>query len=153
MDLPRSHAGSLTICHDGSYMPLLANNICSCAVVFYCSSKDSYVEITWVEKSTRRLANNYWAEILGGCCAQLIVNAAITGWNVARSAIPEFGCDNMGIVLHKTQHQCPLREKQAQADILRCFKSLVSTSRIGGRMTHINGHMDWHLHLNGNIMH
>jgi hypothetical protein len=29
--------GSLTINHDGSYLPLVANNVCSCTIVFYCS--------------------------------------------------------------------------------------------------------------------
>ncbi len=59
-------------------MPLLANIICSCAAVFYCFSKDKCAEVTWVEKSTKRLADNYPVKILGGCCAQLIVKAAIT---------------------------------------------------------------------------
>jgi hypothetical protein len=92
-----------------------------------------------------RLADNYRAEILGGCCAQLIVKAAITGHNVAGSAIPEYGCNNMGVVLHGTQHCCPLLEKQAQSDILRYCKRLISTSHIGGRMTHVYGHTDRHL--------
>jgi hypothetical protein len=33
-------------------------------------------------------------------------------------------------------------EKQAQADILRLFKSLMSTSCIGSKMNHVHGHMD-----------
>ncbi len=41
-----------------------------------------YADVTWVEKSTKQAANNYGAEILGGCSTQLIVKAAITGHNM-----------------------------------------------------------------------
>jgi hypothetical protein len=126
-------------------MPMVANNICLCAAVFHCSYEGKYADVTWAEKSNKRSADNYRAEILGGCCAQLIVKAAFTGCNVAGSAIPEYGCNNMGVVLHGSQHHCPLLEKQAQSDILRYFKCLISTSCIGERMTHIYGHIDQHL--------
>jgi hypothetical protein len=43
--------GSLIVGHDGSYMPHLANNICACAVVIYCTHIDQYAEMTWVEKA------------------------------------------------------------------------------------------------------
>jgi hypothetical protein len=58
--------GLLVIGHDGSYMPHLANNVCACAAVFYCSRTNQYADITWVEKSTKKVANNYHAKILGG---------------------------------------------------------------------------------------
>jgi hypothetical protein len=57
--------GSLIVGHDGSYMPHLANNICACAVVIYCTHTDQYAEMTWADKSTKSSANNYQAEILG----------------------------------------------------------------------------------------
>ena len=85
----------------------------------YCSYEGKYADVTWVEKSNKRLGDNYRAEILGGCCAQLIVKAAITRRKVAGSAIPKYGYYNMGMVLHGTQHRRPLLEKQAQSDILR----------------------------------
>jgi hypothetical protein len=136
--------GSLTIGHNGSYMPLVANNICSCAAVFYCSHKQKYAEVTWAEKSAKQSADNYWVEILGGCCVQLIVKAAIMGQNVCSAAVPKFGCNNMGMVLHATQHRWPLLENQAQSDLLRYFKNLVLMSRIGSKMYHVYGHMDRH---------
>jgi hypothetical protein len=137
--------GSLIIGHDGSYMPQVANDICACAAVFYCTHKDKYTDVTWVEKSSKLLADNYWAEILGGCCAQLIVKAAIAGRNVLGSPIPHFGCDNMGVVLYGNNSRCPLLEKQAQADVLQYIKQLISELRIGGTMVHVHGHMDEHL--------
>jgi hypothetical protein len=92
----------------------------------------------------KRLADNYRAEILGGCCAQLIVKAAVAGRGVLGSATPCFGCDNMGVVLHGTNYRRPLLEKQAQSDVLRYFKQLILESRIGCTMVHVHGHMDKH---------
>ena len=74
--------GLLVIGHDGSYMPHLANNVCACAAVFYCSHTNQYADVTWVEKSTNKAANNYHAKILGVCSTQLIIKAAITRRNV-----------------------------------------------------------------------
>jgi hypothetical protein len=74
--------GSLVIGHDRSDMPQLANNVCACAAVFYCSHTNQYTDVTWVEKSAKKAANNYRAETLGACSTQLIVKAAITGRNV-----------------------------------------------------------------------
>jgi hypothetical protein len=58
--------GLLVISHDGTHMPHLAKNVCACAAVIYCSHTNQYVDITWVEKSTKKAANNYRIEILGG---------------------------------------------------------------------------------------
>ena len=137
--------GSLLIRHDGSYMLMVANDVCLCAVVLHSTREDKYADVTWVERSTKRSADNYRAEILGGCCAQLIVKAAVAGRGVLGSATPCFGCDNMGVVLHGTNYWCPLLEKQAQSDVLRYFKQLISESRIGCTMVHVHGHMDKHL--------
>ena len=98
-----------------------------------------------MERSTKCSAGNYGTEILGGCCAQLIVKAAIAGRGVLGSATPCFGCDNMGVVLHGTNYRCPLLEKQAQSDVLQYFKQLISESQIECTMVHVHGHMDKHL--------
>jgi hypothetical protein len=59
--------GSLVIGHDGSHIPHPANKVCACAAVFYCSHMNQYADITWVEKNTKKAANNYRAKILGAC--------------------------------------------------------------------------------------
>jgi hypothetical protein len=120
--------GSLLISHDGSYMPMVANDVCLCAVVFHCTREDKYADATWVKQSTRRSVDNYGAEILGGCCAQLIVKATIAGRGVLSLATPCFGCDNMGVVLHGTNYRRPLLETQAQSNVLRYFKQLILES-------------------------
>ncbi len=64
-------------------MPHLANNVVACTAVFYCSHTNQYAaDVTWVERSTKKAANNYCAKILGVCSTQLIIKAAITGRNV-----------------------------------------------------------------------
>ena len=44
--------GSLLIRHDGFYMPMGANDVCSCTVVLHCPQEDKYAEVTRVERST-----------------------------------------------------------------------------------------------------
>jgi hypothetical protein len=60
--------------HDGSYMPHLDNNICTCATVFYCSHTNQS-DVTWVEKSTKKAAYNYRAKIMvvGGAIIKLAI--------------------------------------------------------------------------------
>ncbi len=137
--------GSLVIGHDGSYMPHLANNVVGCAAVFYCSQANQYADVTWVERSTKKAANNYRAEILGACSTQLIIKLAITGHNILGHGPLIMGCDNMGVVHHGNSPRCPMLEKQPQSDVLRYFKGLMASSRIGGRMQHVYGHTNEYL--------
>jgi hypothetical protein len=137
--------GTLVIGHDGSYMPHLANNVCSCAVVFYCSHANQYADVTWVEKSTKKAANNYHAKILGACSTQLIIKEEITGRNVLGHGPLTVGCDNMGVVRHGNSPRHPMLEKQPQSDVLRYFKRLMALSGIGGWMQHVYSHADEYL--------
>jgi hypothetical protein len=98
--------GLLVIGHDGSYMPHLANNVCACPTVIYCSHTNQYTDVAWVEKSTKKAADNYHAKILGGCSIQLIIKAAITGRNVLGHGTLTVGCNDMGVVhVEETQLQ------------------------------------------------
>jgi hypothetical protein len=136
--------GLLARGHDSSYMPHLANTVCTCAAVFYCSHTNQ-ADITWVEKSTKKAANNYHAKILGGCSTQLIIKVAITGRKVMGHGSLTVGCDNMGAVQHGNSPQRPMLEKQPQSDVLLYFKGLMALSRIRGRMQHMYGHADNYL--------
>ncbi len=137
--------GYLLIGHDGLCMPMVANDVCLCAVVLHCTWKDKYTDVTWVERSSKRSVDNYRAEILGGCCAQLIVKASVADQGVLGAATPSFRCHNMGVILHGNNACRLLLKKQAQADVLRYFKQLILESRIGCTMVHVHGHMDKHL--------
>ncbi len=83
---------------DGSYMPHLANDACTCAVFILCSYIDQYAEVTWAEKSTKKVVNNDRVEISGGCSTQLIVKAAITGHSMDGHHELMVGCENLGVV-------------------------------------------------------
>jgi hypothetical protein len=56
------------------------------------------MDVTWVEKSTKKAANNNRAKILGACSTQLIIKVAITGRNVLGHGPLNMGCNNMGVV-------------------------------------------------------
>jgi hypothetical protein len=129
--------GSLVIGHDCSYMPHLANNIVACAAVFYCSHTNQYAGVTWVEKSTKKVANNYCAKILGASSTQLILKVAITGRNILAHGPLTMECNNTGVVQHGNSLRCSMLEKQPQSDVLGYFKGLMALSRIGGRMQHL----------------
>jgi hypothetical protein len=135
----------LVVGHNGSYMPQLASNVCACAAIIYCSHTNQHADVTWVEKSTKKAANNYSAEILGGCSTQLIIKAGISGHNVLGHGTLTLGCNNMGVVWHGNSPRCPMLEKQPQSDVLQYFKGLLESSRIRGWMQHVYGHADEYL--------
>jgi hypothetical protein len=137
--------GLQVIGHDGSYMPHLANNVCACAAVIYCSHTNQYADVTWVEKSTNKAANNYRAKILGGYITQFNIKAKITGCNVLGHGALTVGCDNLGVVRHGNSPHCPMLEKQLQSDAIWYFKGLMASSRIRGWMQHAYGHADKYL--------
>ncbi len=126
-------------------MPHLANNVIPCAAVFYRSHIYLYTDVTWVEKSTKKAANNYHAKILRACSTQLIIKAAITGHNVLGHGPLTVGCDNMGVVGHGNSCWHPMLEKRPQSDVLRYFKGIMALSRIGGQMQHKYGHANEYL--------
>jgi hypothetical protein len=137
--------GLLVIGCDGSYIPYLANNVCACAAVFYCSHTNQYTDVAWVEKSTKKAANNYHTKILGACSTQLIIKVAITGRSVLDHDPLTVGFNNMGVVQHGNSPRRPMLEKQPQLDVLRYFKGLMALSRIGGWMQNVYGHADKYL--------
>ena len=51
-------------------------------------------------------------------------------------------CDNKGVVLHGNSPRRPLKEKQAQADGLRCFKQLINEQRAEIKMEWVPSHQD-----------
>ena len=114
--------GSLVIVHDGSYMPHVAKDVCSAGFMIYCKNYKYKAKGTVVERSSD--ADNYRAEILGGVMIQLILRAASQRRSSPYHPAP-VECDNMGVVTHGNSTRRALPEKQAQADVLRCLKSLV----------------------------
>eukprot|EP00956_Cyclotella_meneghiniana_P037373 scaffold137538_cov40-Cyclotella_meneghiniana.AAC.1 len=69
-------SNNLVMMSDGAYEPLLAEDVCSCAVVVMCLRTGNKASLTWVEQSDRVSADNYRAEILGGIALQMLVKVA-----------------------------------------------------------------------------
>lgn len=133
---------SLIMMSDGSYDPLLADDVCSCAAIISCQRTGQRASVTWVEKSDRYTADNYRAEILGGIALQLIVRTACESKYISPSMRPRFGCDNNGVVRHGNFPRRPLPAKQPQADVLRYYRELVKSAQFRCKMYHVHGHLD-----------
>ena len=79
-------------------------------------------EAEWFE-----LADNYRAKILGGILTQLVLSAASQDTSLKYMEVT-VDCDNNGVVLHGNSPHWALKENQAQADVLRVFKRLISAT-------------------------
>jgi hypothetical protein len=138
-------SNSLVMMSDGSYDPLLAEDVCSCAAMVECSVTGRRASLSWVEKSDRLSADNYRAEILGGIALQMLVSVACDMKYISPSMKPHFGCDNNGVVYHGNHPHRPLPAKQAQADVLRYYRQLVQSAPFKCKMYHVHGHLDRYL--------
>ena len=101
----------------------------------------------WTEKTDQKTATNYQGEALGAILAQLLLRAAWEGHNVPAGSRVSCGYDNMGVVGHGNEFWSPLQENQAQSDLLRVFKKLVTTAPLRPDMYHVYAHQDRNLRL------
>eukprot|EP00984_Skeletonema_dohrnii_P027901 scaffold17614_cov185-Skeletonema_dohrnii-CCMP3373.AAC.1 len=115
----KSPSVSVSRLHDGSYMPQLTSQACSCGFVLYCSSTDKRAIGSFAEESDN--ADNYRGEWLGSIGALQVLLAVISTTSVSLDAIPpvQAHCDNMGVINHNQNLTRSLPEKQAQADLIR----------------------------------
>ena len=66
--------------------------------------------------------------------------AVMPSWSRLRT-----GCDNLGVVGHGQAYWAPLAEKQAQSDVLRVYKRLISTVPVRSELYHVYAHQDKYL--------
>jgi len=131
--------GTLVIVHDGSYMPLLSKKACSAAFMILDTHTNNRAKGVVAERSDN--ADNYRAEILGGLMVQLVLRAA--SQNRASPYAPvRIDCDNDGVVKHGNAPGRKLKEKQAQSDILRCFKQQVEFNPFDSEFHWVASHQD-----------
>ncbi len=116
-------SGTLLVAHNGSYMREIAADICSAAVMIYCTRSKMTCTCTIAECSPS--AGSYRGEILGVILAQLILRAASIGI-IGPFPVLNEDCDNNGVVLHGNSFSNPLPASQTQADVLRVMKRLIS---------------------------
>ena len=133
--------GSLVIVHDGSYMPEVEKGICSAGYMVYCKVTKQRAKGTVVEASSG--ADNYRGEVLGGLMVQLLLRAASQQRHSPYAPVA-IKCDNMGVVKHGNAPSCALKEKQAQADVLRVLKLLIDDNPLTVEYEWVASHQDRH---------
>ena len=84
-------SNTLVMMSDGAYEPLLAEDVCSCAIIVMCLRTGNRVSLTWVEHVDRVSADNYRAKILGGIALQMLVRNACEGKYISPSISHRFG--------------------------------------------------------------
>ena len=130
--------GSIVIVHDGSYMPKVAQDVCSAAVVIVCERTGNKATVSIAEQCPE--ADNYRAEALGALLGLLIIRAASTRslpYKPCRAY-----CDNKGIVIHAGNSTSPLKEQQSQADVIGLIKQYIRDLSVDVEYEHVFGHMD-----------
>ena len=125
------------IVHAGSYMPLVSKTVCLAAFMIFDTHTDNRAKGVVVERSDN--ADNYQAKILGGLMVQLVLYTASQNWASLYSPV-RIDCNNNGIVKHRNAPGRKLKEKQAQSDVLRCFKQQVSFNPFGSNFQWVASH-------------
>jgi hypothetical protein len=110
-------SGSLLVAHDGSYQKEISTEVCSAAVMIFCTKTRKTCTCTIAEHSPS--ASSYRGEILGAIITQLILRAAPMGIIGPFPVLYE-DCDNNGVVLHGNKFMKPLptTTTQKQADTI-----------------------------------
>lgn len=67
--------GSIVLVHDGSYMEELAPEVCSAAVVIFCTSTGQLGQVSVAEMTDHKTLSNYRGECLGGLLSGLLLEA------------------------------------------------------------------------------
>ena len=123
----------------GSYMKDVAADVCSAAVMIYCTRTQQTCTCTIVEQSPS--AGSYRGEILGAILTQLILHASSSGIFGPFPVLTE-DCDNNGVVLHGNSFSKPLPASQTQADVLRVMKKLISRQLFTIKFVYVQSHTD-----------
>ena len=133
--------GYLVIAHDGSYMPEVSKEVCSAGFMIYCKVTKQQAKGSVVESSSS--ADNYRGEVLGCMMVQLLLRASLQQRHSEYAPVA-IKCDNMGVVKHGNAPSRALKEKQAQADVLRVLKLLIMEYPGDVRYEWVASHQDKH---------
>jgi hypothetical protein len=133
-------AGSLDIVHDGSYMKKVSPKVCSMALKMRCRVTGQQLKCSWVEMS--HAADNYRGELLGAVCCSLLLKAAASSPAAYPKAPVARHCDNMGVIKHGNRLYGTLRDKQAQADLIRLIRSIDESLPFRCQYVWVESHTD-----------
>jgi hypothetical protein len=133
--------GTLMCAHDGSYQDKLDRSTCSAGVALFCTEKRRLATIACAERTDPTTASNYRGELLGGLLVSLLLKAS--SMLIHDDCPPiRIACDNLGVVGHGNNRGKSLKDAQVQADIIRCFRSLLSEVSFPIKYEHVYGHQD-----------
>lgn len=136
--------GTLVAACDGSYMSTLSDTSCSGAFILHCTSTKKEIRGCFTDSSSD--SDNYRGEILGAIGATLLIDTALKTRPLTNtpSSTPTITlyCDNRGVVIHGNAPSKPLKDGQAQADLLRLLKTYSRSIPANLNWVHIKGHAD-----------
>jgi hypothetical protein len=136
--------GTLVAACDGSYMPNVSTTGCSGAFILHCTSSKKELRGCFTDSSAD--SDNYRGEILGAIGATLILDSVLKANSQAQLPLKPppitLFCDNRGVVIHGNAPSRPLKEGQAQADLLRLLKTYSRNIPTDLHWVHIKGHAD-----------
>ena len=124
-----------------SYMEKLDTSACSAGIVVFCTEQRKLATAACAERADPAMASNYRAELLGGLLVSLILRAASSLVNGDFSPV-RIACDNLGVVGHGNDRGKSLKDAQVQADIIRCFRGILSDVTFPIKYEHVYGHQD-----------
>lgn len=125
-------------------MKHLDRTTCSAGLVLFCTHARRIATASCVERTDTETAGNYRGELLGGLLLALIMQTATPFLDHTPCPAVEIACDNMGVVIHGQNRHRPLKEAQKQADLIRCFRSILilKDCSITVSYVHVYGHQD-----------
>jgi hypothetical protein len=129
--------GTILIAHDGSFMHEESLDICSAAVIMYCSSSNQWAKISVAEYLES--ANNFHSKLLGAVAViiQYILQAAAADLPGVLGLVCLY-FDNQGVIAHENMAWKLLPDKQAlqphsSTEISGWQQYLAVTLGMGGR--------------------
>jgi hypothetical protein len=131
------HHGTISIAHDGSFMQKESIDICSAAVIMYCSSCNQWAKISVAERSES--ADNFCGELLGAVIIQYILRVVVADLPGVLGLICLY-CDNQGVIAHRNLSQKVLPDKQAQSNLILLLKYLVGSNTLPSHWVWVEGH-------------
>eukprot|EP00956_Cyclotella_meneghiniana_P039915 scaffold182809_cov28-Cyclotella_meneghiniana.AAC.2 len=133
--------GTLVGVHDGSFKDKLCARTCSAGVVLFCTKQRRLATAACAERTDPRTASSYRGELLGGLLMSLILKAASS--LIDENCPPvRLACDNIGAVGHGNNRGKSLKDAQVQADVIHCFRSILSDISFNIAYEHVLGHQD-----------
>ena len=135
-------SGTLVVAHDGSYKEHVDRSVSSAGLILFCTRCRRLAKASCAEHTMPGTAGNYRGELLGGLLLALIMHAAGPLLGHGPFPVVEIACDNMGVVIHGKNRDRPLKDKQKQADLIRCFRAILAKCTVSIAYAHVYGHQD-----------